>query len=218
MKMIEPSLLSLNKDKALEQLKQIQALGIKYVHYDVMDGKFVPPTSYTTEYLKDLEQLGILPNVHLMVQDVSQWIDKYKDFKVNSITFHAETQSVDESIELLKKIRSRGCLAGISVKPETDLNQYQELFGECDIILIMSVNPGWGGQGFVEAAVNNIAKASQAKALYPNLIIQIDGGINFDYIKKLYTQIDWFVTGSWFFKNIDHMGQYLDEFKKLGNN
>ncbi|XQP55701.1 MAG: ribulose-phosphate 3-epimerase [Mycoplasmoidaceae bacterium] len=215
MKLIEPSLLSINKDKAVDQLKQIKQLGIPYVHYDVMDGKFVPPTSFNTEYLTDIEQIGLKANVHLMVQDADAWIEKYKNFKLNSITFHVETQDIDKAKQLIDKIHSLGFLAGISVKPNTDLDSYQELLKFCDIILVMSVEPGWAGQGFVDKAMDNVAKANKAKSINPKLIIQIDGGINIDYIKKLYSQIDWFVTGSWFFKNIDHMGQYLQEFNNI---
>lgn len=215
MKIIEPSLLSINKEKAIEQLEQIKKFGLGYVHYDVMDGKFVPPTALTTQYLKDLEMLGIKPNIHLMVVNPNEWIDKYKNVKANSIIFHAETQPVDESIKLLQKIRSMGFLAGFSVKPRTDLNQYKQLFEHADIIEIMSVEPGWGGQGFIDKSLENLEKANIAKLNNPKLIIEIDGGINFDYMKKLYNQVDWFVTGSWFFKNIDHMGQYLQDFKNL---
>lgn len=215
MKLIEPSLLSLNKEQALNQLQQIKNLGIRFVHYDVMDGKFVNNTAYKTEYLNDLEQLGLKPNVHLMVEQPEEWINIYKKYKVNSIVFHAETQSIVESKRLLDLIHSYGLLAGISVKPHTDLNKYKQLFKDCDIILIMSVEPGWGGQGFVPEAVTNIKKAVVAKSIYPNLVLQIDGGINDQYIKTYYNQLDWFVTGSWFFKNIGHMDQYLKEFKNL---
>lgn len=215
MKQIEPSLLSLNKEQAKNQLQQIRDLGLRFVHYDVMDGEFVPPTAFTTEFLDDLANLGLKPNVHLMVKNPDQWIDLYKNYQVNSIVFHAETQSLSESKRLLDKIHDLGILAGISVKPKTDLNLYRSLFKDCDIILIMSVEPGWGGQGFVGESVENIDKAVEAKKLNQHLMLQIDGGINFDYIKKYINQIDWFVTGSWFFKNIGHMDQYLDEFNKL---
>ncbi len=217
MKQIEPSLLSINKEQALDQLQKIKQLGLRFVHYDVMDGKFVPPTAYTTEYLNELADLGLKPNVHLMVNNPDEWIDIYKNYQVNSIVFHAETQTIGESKRLLDKIHDLGVLAGISVKPRTDLNKYQPLFKDCDIILVMSVEPGWAGQGFVDDAIRNIDKAVIAKNDYPHLALQIDGGINFDYVKKYINQIDWFVTGSWFFKNIDHMDQYLNEFKKLTN-
>lgn len=215
MKIIEPSLLSINKEQAQEQLKQIKDLGLDLVHYDVMDGKFVPPTSFKTEYLSDLEKLGIKPNIHLMVQKPDEWIELYKNHKVNSITFHAESQPVEQSRRLLEKIHQLGFLAGFSVKPKTDLNKYKELFALADIVLIMSVEPGWGGQSFMPEALTNLSIANEAKKHHSKLIIEIDGGINMDRIKALYNDVDWFVTGSWFFKNIGHMDQYLSEFKKL---
>ncbi len=215
MKIIEPSLLSINKEQASQQLKQIKDFGLEFVHYDVMDGKFVPPTALKTEYLKELETLGVKPNVHLMVNKPEEWIELYRNYKVNSITFHAESQTIEESKKLLDKIRSLGFLAGFSVKPSTDLNKYKDLLSCTDVVLIMSVEPGWAGQGFIPASLKNLEIANQAKASNPKLIIEIDGGINFDYIKQLYNQVDWFVTGSWFFKNIGRMDQYLNEFKKL---
>lgn len=217
MKLIEPSLLSIDKNNSTKQLKLIKSLKIPYVHYDVMDGKFVPPTALTNEYLLELKKLGIKPNIHLMVQKPDQWIEKYKKSCANSITFHAETQSLAKSKTLIKKIHSYKKLAGFSVKPNTDLKQFKDLLLITDIVLIMSVEPGWAGQGFVKKALNNLKIANQIKKFNPNLIIQIDGGINFTYIKKLYKQVDWFVTGSWFFKNIDRMDRYLIEFKKWNN-
>lgn len=215
MKLIEPSLLSINKDKATEQLKKIKQLGLNLIHYDVMDGKFVPPTSFKTEYLKELQELGIKANVHLMVEKPDEWIDLYKDYLICSITFHAESQSIAESKKLIDKIHNLGFKAGFSVKPNTDLNNHKELFSIADVILIMSVEPGWAGQGFIDASLSNLAKANEAKRTNKNLIIEIDGGINNTNIKLLHKSVDWFVTGSWFFKNIDHMDQYLLEFKKL---
>lgn len=215
MKLLEPSLLSIDRTKAVEQLKQIKDLGIRFVHYDVMDGQFVPATAYTNEYLDDIANIGLKANVHLMVEKPEQWINNYFNKSVNSIVFHAETQSIPESKVILDKIHEAGLLAGISVRPSTDLNKYKQLFGSCDIILVMSVEPGFAGQGFLEKSKTNIEKANEAKKVYENLVIQIDGGINDTRITELYSQIDWFVTGSWFFKNIDHMGQYLLEFKSI---
>lgn len=215
MKIIEPSLLSINKEKTAEQLQQIKKFDLGFVHYDVMDGKFVPPTALTTEYLDELEKLNIKPNVHLMVEKPAEWIAKYKNYAVNSITFHAESQSIQESIELLKQIKQLGFLAGFAVKPSTDLNKYKELSAHCDVVLVMSVEPGYAGQGFLDKALSNLKIANDIKKQNPNIIIEIDGGINDKYIKQLYQQVDWFVTGSWFFKNIGHMDQYLNEFKKL---
>ncbi len=215
MKLLEPSLLSIDSTKAVEQLKQIKDLDIRFVHYDVMDGKFVPATAYTNEYLDVIAEIGLKANVHLMVEKPEQWLSNYFNKSVNSIVFHAETQSIPESKVILDKIHEAGLLAGISVRPSTNLDNYKQLFGSCDIILVMSVEPGFAGQGFLEKSKANIARANEAKKVYENLVIQIDGGINDTRIAELYSQIDWFVTGSWFFKNIDRMGQYLLEFKSI---
>lgn len=204
-KLLEPSLLSIDKKNYLKQLKAIKALKIPYVHYDVMDGKFVNNTSYMhEEYLHDIDKLGLKANVHLMVEKPGKWIPKYAKYKLNSLGFHVESQSIKQSINLLKKIRKMGFKSMFAIKMETDINKYKDLLPYTDVILIMSVEPGLGGQGFCKESLINLKAAYSFKKQYPNLVIQIDGGMNDKTIKHVKKYVDWIITGSWFFKNIDN--------------
>ena len=214
-KLIEPSLLSIDKKNHTKQLKKIKALKISYVHYDVMDGKFVNNTSFMhEEYLHEIDKLGLKANVHLMVEKPDKWLSKYKKYKLNSLGFHVETQAINQSINLLKKIRAMGFKSMFAIKMETNINKYKALLPYTDIILIMSVEPGWGAQAFNDKALSNLKKAKAFKKQYPNLIIQVDGGVNDKTIKYVRNYADWFITGSWFFKNIQHPQKCLNTLKK----
>lgn len=216
-KVLEPSLLSLDKSKALEQFKQIKDMGLNYVHYDVMDGKFVPETAYTNEYLDELEQVGLWPCVHLMVNKPQKWLKLYKNHKVYSITFHCEPLKNKKIIKLLKKIHNMGFKTGIGIKYDTDLNKYVDVIPYCDIVTIMSVAPGKGGQGFQHECKHNLEVCKVLKERYPSLIVEIDGGVNDEIIKQYFDYVDWFVSGSWFFKNIKKMPEINKELKKVAN-
>jgi len=215
MKILEPSLLSLDKSAALEQFIKLKDMGIKYVHYDVMDGKFVPQKAYKDEFLTELETVGILPCVHLMVKKPKKWIKKYYlNRKLHSITFHCEPLKNEKIIKLLKFIHDQGYKTGIGIKYDTDLNKYLDVIPYCDIITIMSVAPGKGGQGFKEECKHNLEVCKVLKDRYPGLIVEMDGGINHIIIDHYWDYVDWFVSGSWFFKNIDQMPEYI---KQLNN-
>ncbi len=213
-KILEPSLLSLDKNNALYQIEQIRDLKLKYVHYDVMDQGFIGHTALSTEYLDILEKTNILPNVHLMVSDPERYIDLYQGYKLNSITFHVETQDVREAKRLLDKIHKLGFKAGVAIKMETDLHDYISLAPNCDFILIMAVNPGAAGQRYSEACWHNLNVAKMMKSANPNIRIQLDGGVDDTIITKHLNDVDNFISGSWFFKNINHMKQYINLLKK----
>jgi len=213
MKLIEPSLLSIDKANAQKQLKIIKDMRIPHVHYDVMDPAFCGHSAYKTELLKDIEAAGLKANVHLMVKHPKHWLGLYAQYNLNSLGFHAETQSIFKSKLLLKKIRKMGFKSMFSVKIETDLNTYKQLLPYTDIILIMSVEPGLGGQRFDPLCKKNLLTANEFKKQFPNLIIQIDGGMNETTIPQVKQYVDWIVTGNWFFKNIDHIDQCLKDLK-----
>jgi len=218
MKIIEPSLLALDKNKAKEQLQAVKELGLKCVHYDVMDTKFIGHTSFITEHLEYLKTLNIAVNVHLMVQEPMKWIKLYKPYLVNAITFHCETQSLAESRKILDYIHSLGFKAGLAVKMETDLDLYRDLASCCDIITIMSVEPGLGGQKYSDKCLHNLKVCKEWKKIKPDLRVQTDGGINDIYVKQLWDYVDNFITGSWFFKNLDKMPSFIKEFNDKQKN
>lgn len=217
-KYIEPSLLSLDKDqlKAMFQINQLQECGIEYVHYDVMDGEFVENTSFTNEeYLEILKQKNFKINVHLMVANPKKWINKYIKYNVNAITFHIEPKSLKYSKKIMNKIKKHNIMTGFAIKYITDVNAYESLLPLCDFITVMSVNPGKGGQGFCLESLDNLKKLESLKQKYPQIKIQLDGGVDFEIMKKYYQYVDFFISGSYIFKNLDKLPKIIEDFNKL---
>ena len=211
---IEPSLLSINKSKKISsQLQKIKKIGINIVHYDVMEKSFCNNTSFVTEYLEIIEKCGLQADVHLMVNKPNKWIEKYKYFKLNSIGFHVETQGIWKAIFILKKIKKMGFKTMIAIKMETNLKKYFKLMPYVDILLIMSVIPGNAGQTFSTSCFNNLLVAHNFKKNFPNLIVQIDGGINDRTIPFIKKYVDYAISGSWFFSNINKINLKSGLFK-----
>jgi len=155
----------------------LDALGIDIFHLDIMDGHFVPNLTFGPHVIKALRPLTKKTfDVHLMVTDPAHWVDAFADAGANLISFHAELK-IDHAA-LANTIRNKNIKAGLAFNPGTDLSAVDEsLFAQIDQILIMTVNPGFGGQAFIDQS----AKIKQAAALrhkYPQLDIMIDGGIN----------------------------------------
>lgn len=213
-KIIEPSLLALEKHKANKLLRKIKDLKLKYVHYDVMDYEFIGHQALMGEYIDELERLNILPNIHLMVANPKKYIKLFSTVKANSIVFHVETQSIGKTKRLLKFIHKLGFKAGIAIKKETDLLDYAKLANKLDFILIMSVTPGLGGQEYSDECMHNLKVANQMKQVNHNITIQLDGGVDDIVMKNNKVLVDNFITGTWFFKNINKIKQYITWLKK----
>lgn len=173
---IAPSLLSANCSSLGEEVCRLEQAGADLIHFDVMDGHFVPNITFGPKILKDIAKCTKLPfDVHLMVEDPMRFIPWYADAGANIITFHLE--SVLEPLEAITLIKSYGVKAGISIKPQTSVSSLAPYYKDIDLILIMSVEPGFGGQTFIS---NSIEKIKQTKKLInnENILIEIDGGIN----------------------------------------
>lgn len=212
---LEPSLLSINKSKKIiPQLKKIKAMGINFIHYDVMEKSFCNNTSFISQYLKDIQDCNLKADVHLMVNDPNKWIEKYRYFKLNSLGFHVESQNTLKAILILKKIKKMGFKTMIAIKMETDLKKYIKLMPYVNILLIMSVEPGKAGQTFSHNCYNNLSISKKLKKKFSNLIIQIDGGINDKTIPLVKNYVDCVISGSWFFNNIDQINLKTKLFQK----
>lgn len=215
-KIIEPSLLSLlNKpyNEAISCLKTIASQGLQYVHYDVMDGQFVPNKALDQQYLKEIEKFGLKATVHLMVNNPQVYLDKYLKFSLEALTFHVEPLTIDEIKKYLLQIKASGVKCGIAIKMETDLNNYQSLLSLIDYITIMSVPPGKAGQKYDNKCLRNLQVASKFKQLKPNIIVQLDGGINLDTAKQNYQYVDSFIMGSYFFDNLKNISSVIKTIK-----
>ena len=176
-KQVEPSILSADYSRLGEQVATVMDAGARVIHVDVMDGHFVPPITIgpvIVESIRDqVHAAGGMLDCHLMVERPERQIDQFVAAGADSITIQAEaTPNVHYA---LKQIREAGCLAGLAINPGTPVDAAAEVLDLVDLVLCMTVNPGWGGQAFIESSP---AKLERLRALAgPDLPIQVDGGI-----------------------------------------
>lgn len=204
---ISTSLLSTkNRIKSVEQLNETTT---DYIHIDVMDNKFVPNYQFPLNEVKKLAKISNkLFDVHLMVEEPEKYIKELNIKNVDSITIHIEiSQNIDNLIRL---IRSYGIEVGIAIKPNTNLNRLNKYLEKVDKILIMSVEPGFGGQKFIDNTVNRITEIRNKKA---DILIEVDGGINDETIDKIKYISDIAVVGSYITNNEN----YQEAINKLKN-
>lgn len=172
--LIAPSLLACDFSTLGKQVAQVETAGCKMLHLDVMDGHFVPNISFGPQVVADLRKISkMIFDVHLMITNPTHYIDAFEKAGADIITFHLECN--EDTTKVIEKIRKTKCKVGLSIKPGTTPKSIMPYLPLIDMILVMSVEPGYGGQRFMPESVDKIKILRQAA---PNLDIQVDGGIN----------------------------------------
>jgi len=213
---IAPSLLSADFGHLADQVASITESGADYLHIDVMDGHFVPNLTIGLPIVKSLKSLTNIPlDVHLMIKNPSNYIKEFIDAGANIVTVHIET---DPHIHrLIERIKSLDAKAGIALNPSTSLNLLDEIVSLVDLILIMSVNPGFGGQKFIPQSIKKISRLKTILEEYPEVEIEVDGGITEENINDVINAgADIVVVGSAVFNNSDISGS-VKRLKSLAN-
>ncbi len=187
--MISISILNIREDN--EKIKIMDNLEPEYIHIDIMDGKFVTNTSE----MLNLPSLNSKRDIHLMVYDVKNYVDVYKKYNPEYITFHIE--ALDNIREMIDYIHSLGIKVGLSIKPDTGIDKIFPYLGIIDLALVMSVEPGAGGQKFIPNSENKINELYSIREKYGyHFVIEVDGGVNIDS-KVMCKNADILVVGSY---------------------
>ncbi len=197
---IFPSLLSADFLNLKQEMIELERAGVDALHFDVMDGQFVPNISIGFPILEAVRSATSLPiDVHLMINNPEQYIDTFIDKGANKLSVHYE--ATPHIHRIVQRIKNRGVEAGVVINPGTPISALDTLLDEVDYVLIMSVNPGFGGQKFIPSSLRKIAQLKEQRNQRElDFKIEVDGGVNAETaIQVIEAGADWLVAGSYFF-------------------
>ncbi|SHJ95259.1 ribulose-phosphate 3-epimerase [Paramaledivibacter caminithermalis] len=215
---LSPSILSADFSNLLKDVKAVEEAGVELLHIDVMDGHFVPNISLGPVVLDSIKGKTTLPfDVHLMIENPDKYIPKFAKLGADILTVHAE--ACPHLHRTVQNIKSYGIKAGVSLNPATSLYSIEEILEELDMVLIMSVNPGFGGQKFIESSLQKIRRLKgmiDAKGL--DIDIEVDGGVKLDNVAEIVKAgANIIVAGSAIF-NSNNVKENVLSFKEVINN
>jgi len=212
-KEIAPSILSADFLKLKYEIDEIQNTSVKILHLDVMDGHFVPNITFGPSLVKSIRKsTNLLLDCHLMVSEPNDWVEPFAKAGANHLTVHVECESVNT--QTLLKIKNQGCTAGLSLNPNTPVSAIAPYLEDVDVVLLMSVFPGFGGQSFIEDSFDRLVELVKLRG-ERKFLMQIDGGVGKANIGKLSRLgCDLFVAGSSVF-NSSNRGIAIEELRKL---
>ncbi len=209
---ISPSVLNADLLHFDNEVKKIKDAGMKWIHFDVMDGHFVEAVKFELPLLKKIcPKVDLFKDVHIMISNPLEMVEKFKEVGADQLTFHYEACKDDkEVLEVINKIHQCGMKAGISIKPATPVEKVYPFLNELDLVLVMSVEPGRGGQKFMEPSLERISNLrKQIDQSGSKTLISVDGGINdITGPKCLNARVDVLVVGQYLFGHDDFFDRY----------
>lgn len=201
-RMIAPSLLAANFLQLGDEIRMVNASSADWIHCDIMDGHFVPNISFGLPVIEQIKKIATKPlDVHLMISDPDRYLERFKEAGADILTVHYET--CPHLHRTVGAIRELGMKAGVAINPHTPVQMLIDIMRDVDLILLMTVNPGFGGQKFIQGSYKRLVTLRQmVNTLAPNVLIEVDGGVNLDTGRQLFLAgADVLVAGNYVFSS-----------------